>query len=49
MTEKLSLSMENSKGFCVLCAKICCSTKLTGCLLKYNHVSEMAVHCTRNL
>lgn len=49
MTEKLSLSVENSKGFCVLCAKICCSTKLTGCLLKYNHVSEMAVHCTRNL
>lgn len=43
MTEKLSLSVENSKGFCVLCAKICCSTKLTGCLLKYNHVSEMAL------
>ena len=49
MTEKLSLSVENSKGLFVLCATICCSTKLTGCLLKYNHVSEMAVHCTHSL
>ena len=49
MTGKLSLSVENSKGFCELCAKICCSTKLAGCLLKYNHVSKMAVHCTHSL